>query len=206
MQRQDGHRDIIEAASLLNPSALTPTTVHIPKTAQSSVLDINFQSLDVIWPNLVVYRPPKSKVAGVEKRDWLGKSKVVAAVNPADNFTGFSGKKLKDSMSPSTAAAPPPLPIRRNSRKSLSEGNLKALVTLKDLKISHDTPYTIKEERKLSTGSMSESPSPRRPLPNRNHSFYDERHSRNPTLSPLSSFSPSAYGRSTVEPSEQVRD
>ncbi|TPX33823.1 hypothetical protein SmJEL517_g03346 [Synchytrium microbalum] len=46
-------------------------------------------------PPQLLYKPPASKIENTAKVDYLGSSKVVAAVEAADNFTGFSGKRLK---------------------------------------------------------------------------------------------------------------
>ncbi|KAJ3095928.1 hypothetical protein HDU97_006353 [Phlyctochytrium planicorne] len=46
-------------------------------------------------PLKMLFRPPAGKVKNTEKINYLGKSKVVAAVDEGDNFAGFSGTKLK---------------------------------------------------------------------------------------------------------------
>ncbi|CAM6054808.1 unnamed protein product, partial [Sphagnum tenellum] len=42
-----------------------------------------------------LYRPPTGRVKNSEKKDYLGKSKVVASVEATDNYAGFSGRELK---------------------------------------------------------------------------------------------------------------
>ncbi|CAI2180339.1 8312_t:CDS:2 [Funneliformis geosporum] len=39
----------------------------------------------------VIYRPPEGKLKNVKTKDYLGKAKLVAAVDPEDAFTGFTG-------------------------------------------------------------------------------------------------------------------
>ncbi|KAJ3111962.1 hypothetical protein HDU96_005101 [Phlyctochytrium bullatum] len=46
-------------------------------------------------PNNIVYKPPPGKLKNVEKKEYLGKSKVVAAFDENDGFAGFSGAKIK---------------------------------------------------------------------------------------------------------------
>ncbi|KAJ3102021.1 hypothetical protein HDU96_009782 [Phlyctochytrium bullatum] len=46
-------------------------------------------------PATCIYRPPAGKVKNAEKVNYLGKSKVVAAIDENDTFAGFSGTKLK---------------------------------------------------------------------------------------------------------------
>ncbi|KAK3825680.1 MAG: hypothetical protein J3Q66DRAFT_328326 [Benniella sp.] len=43
-------------------------------------------------PHGVLYRPPESKVKNSKKKDYLGNSKVIAAIDATDSFTGFQGK------------------------------------------------------------------------------------------------------------------
>ncbi|KAJ3153569.1 hypothetical protein HDU89_000610 [Geranomyces variabilis] len=42
-----------------------------------------------------IYRPPGGRVKNSEKRDYIGKAKVVASVEATDNYAGFSGRELK---------------------------------------------------------------------------------------------------------------
>ncbi|KAJ3108141.1 hypothetical protein HDU97_002053 [Phlyctochytrium planicorne] len=46
-------------------------------------------------PANIVYKPPPGKVKNVAQKDYLGKSKVVAAYDGSDGWAGFSGTKLK---------------------------------------------------------------------------------------------------------------
>ncbi|KAF9962430.1 hypothetical protein BGZ70_008040, partial [Mortierella alpina] len=43
-------------------------------------------------PQGVLYRPPESKVKNSKKKDYLGNSKVIAAIDATDSFAGFQGK------------------------------------------------------------------------------------------------------------------
>ncbi|KAF9994108.1 hypothetical protein BGZ79_001173 [Entomortierella chlamydospora] len=43
-------------------------------------------------PEGVLYRPPESKVKNSKKKDYLGNSKVIAAIDASDSFAGFKGK------------------------------------------------------------------------------------------------------------------
>jgi len=43
-------------------------------------------------PQGVLYRPAESKVKNSKKKDYLGNSKVIAALDATDQFTGFQGK------------------------------------------------------------------------------------------------------------------
>ncbi|CAG8543608.1 4044_t:CDS:2, partial [Acaulospora colombiana] len=40
----------------------------------------------------IIYRPPEGKLKNVKSKDYLGKAKLVAAVDPDDAFTGFSAQ------------------------------------------------------------------------------------------------------------------
>ena len=53
------------------------------------------ERLSIIEMPQLVYKPPASKIENSAKVDYLGSSKVVAAIEASDNFTGFSGKRLK---------------------------------------------------------------------------------------------------------------
>lgn len=57
----------------------------------------------------VIYRPPEGKLKNVKTKDYLGKAKLVAAVDPEDAFTGFSGaqqqkKQQQNTTTPITKA------------------------------------------------------------------------------------------------------
>ncbi|CAG8492000.1 3650_t:CDS:10 [Diversispora eburnea] len=43
----------------------------------------------------VIYRPPEGKLKNVKTKDYLGKAKLVAAVDPEDAYTGFTGAQQR---------------------------------------------------------------------------------------------------------------
>ncbi|GLB37380.1 putative NADPH oxidase regulator [Lyophyllum shimeji] len=50
----------------------------------------------------VLYRPPEKKIKNSTTKDYLGKAKLVAATDPTDTFTTFTGAtRLKQGISPS---------------------------------------------------------------------------------------------------------
>uniref|UniRef100_A0A3Q1CUY4 SH3 domain-containing protein n=1 Tax=Amphiprion ocellaris TaxID=80972 RepID=A0A3Q1CUY4_AMPOC len=59
--------------------------------AKLNVIDkaLNFSNL-VQFPSKVLFKPNKNYVAELEKKDYLGKAKVVASVVPQDAFSGFA--------------------------------------------------------------------------------------------------------------------
>ncbi|KAF4089759.1 hypothetical protein AMELA_G00069730 [Ameiurus melas] len=61
---------------------------HIDK-ALESILKQKLFPLVVIRPELL-FKPNKHYVAELEKKDYLGKAKVISSVVPADNFSGFA--------------------------------------------------------------------------------------------------------------------
>ncbi|MCI4377636.1 hypothetical protein PGIGA_G00205700 [Pangasianodon gigas] len=61
---------------------------HIDK-ALESILKQKLFPLVVIRPELM-FKPNKHYVAELEKKDYLGKAKVISSVVPADNFSGFA--------------------------------------------------------------------------------------------------------------------
>ncbi|TPX67094.1 hypothetical protein SpCBS45565_g03999 [Spizellomyces sp. 'palustris'] len=54
-------------------------------------------------PPDLIYRPPKGKVKNSDKKDYIGKAKVVASVEATDNYAGFSGRELKMKTLPRAA-------------------------------------------------------------------------------------------------------
>ncbi|TSL34572.1 Neutrophil cytosol factor 2 [Bagarius yarrelli] len=61
---------------------------HVDK-ALESILKQKLFPLVVIRPE-VMFKPNKHYVAELEKKDYLGKAKVISSVVPADNFSGFA--------------------------------------------------------------------------------------------------------------------
>ncbi|KAG0274563.1 hypothetical protein BGZ96_004287, partial [Linnemannia gamsii] len=64
-------------------------------------------------PQGVLYRPAESKVKNSKKKDYLGNSKVIAAVDASDQFAGFKGKSAwQVQMSgPTNVASEEPRPM-----------------------------------------------------------------------------------------------
>ncbi|CAJ0760058.1 17270_t:CDS:2 [Entrophospora sp. SA101] len=55
-------------------------------------IDVQGQDFTVFSiPVGVIYRPPEGKLKNVKTKDYLGKAKLVAAIDPEDAFTGFTG-------------------------------------------------------------------------------------------------------------------
>ncbi|KAG0324263.1 hypothetical protein BG004_003506, partial [Podila humilis] len=65
-------------------------------------------------PQGVLYRPAESKVKNSKKKDYLGNSKVIAAIDATDSFAGFQGKsawQVQMSGPTSVAAIDEPRPM-----------------------------------------------------------------------------------------------
>ncbi|KAF9086651.1 hypothetical protein BGX29_001294 [Mortierella sp. GBA35] len=65
-------------------------------------------------PQGVLYRPAESKVKNSKKKDYLGNSKVIAAVDATDQFAGFKGKsawQVQMSGPTNVASAEEPRPM-----------------------------------------------------------------------------------------------
>ncbi|KAF9579188.1 hypothetical protein BGW38_004649 [Lunasporangiospora selenospora] len=84
-------------------------------------------------PEGVLYRPSETKVKNAKKKDYLGNSKVIAAVDASDQFAGFKGKSAwQVQMSGPTNITPieQPRPMtppnglqRRATERILNHGN-----------------------------------------------------------------------------------
>lgn len=72
-------------------------------------------------PQGVLYRPAESKVKNSKKKDYLGNSKVIAAVDATDQFAGFKGKSAwQVQMSgPTNVATEEPRPMTPPNGKAL---------------------------------------------------------------------------------------
>ncbi|KAK3546306.1 hypothetical protein QTP70_025697 [Hemibagrus guttatus] len=81
---ENAQEQLLTALKLRTESKFT----HIDK-ALESILKQKLFSLSVIRPELM-FKPNKHYVAELEKRDYLGKAKVISSVVPADNFSGFA--------------------------------------------------------------------------------------------------------------------
>lgn len=72
-------------------------------------------------PQGVLYRPAESKVKNSKKKDYLGNSKVIAAVDASDQFAGFKGKsawQVQMSGPTNVASAEEPRPMTPPSGKT----------------------------------------------------------------------------------------
>ncbi|KAF5899018.1 neutrophil cytosol factor 2, partial [Clarias magur] len=77
---------------------------HIDK-ALESILKQKLFPLVVIRPELM-FKPNKHYVAELEKKDYLGKAKVISSVVPADNFSGFAPLQPQVEDAPAKPKAP----------------------------------------------------------------------------------------------------
>ncbi|KAI4886987.1 hypothetical protein NFI96_023483 [Prochilodus magdalenae] len=73
--------------------------------ALESILKQKLFSLVVIKPSLL-FKPNKNYVAELEKKDYLGKAKVLSSVVPADSFSGFAPLQPQVEDVPSTPKVP----------------------------------------------------------------------------------------------------
>uniref|UniRef100_A0AAR2LPC8 SH3 domain-containing protein n=1 Tax=Pygocentrus nattereri TaxID=42514 RepID=A0AAR2LPC8_PYGNA len=73
--------------------------------ALESILKQKLFSLVEIKPGLL-FKPNKNYVAELEKKDYLGKAKVLSSIVPADNFSGFAPLQPQVEDVPSTPKAP----------------------------------------------------------------------------------------------------
>ncbi|CAG8454923.1 2005_t:CDS:10 [Funneliformis mosseae] len=106
----------------------------------------------------VIYRPPEGKLKNVKTKDYLGKAKLVAAVDPEDAFTGFTGAQQQKKQGLNTTT-----PIT----KANTEG---AVIQINNGTNSRPTSPTEKPQRPKSLSS-----SPRNPP-------FPMRASRNPSI------------------------
>uniref|UniRef100_H2LL81 Neutrophil cytosolic factor 2 n=1 Tax=Oryzias latipes TaxID=8090 RepID=H2LL81_ORYLA len=67
----------------------TDAKLSVIEKAQQAVLKEKLFKL-VEFPSKMMFKPNKHYVAELEKKDYLGKAKVVASVNPQDDFSGFA--------------------------------------------------------------------------------------------------------------------
>ncbi|TPX59353.1 hypothetical protein PhCBS80983_g02500 [Powellomyces hirtus] len=73
-----------------------------------------------------VYRPPSGRVKNSDKKDYMGKAKVVASVEATDNYAGFSGRELKMKTLPRSNSTNdiPTFPTDKLLRSNTSTGVL----------------------------------------------------------------------------------
>ncbi|KAF7660903.1 hypothetical protein LDENG_00272880 [Lucifuga dentata] len=76
----------------------------IDKALQSTLKQKLFKP--VVFPSNMLFKPNKNYVAELERKDYLGKAKVVASVVPQDDFSGFTPLQPQVDESPATPKAP----------------------------------------------------------------------------------------------------
>ncbi|KAF9383504.1 hypothetical protein CPB97_006423 [Podila verticillata] len=75
-------------------------------------------------PQGVLYRPAESKVKNSKKKDYLGNSKVIAAIDASDSFAGFQGKsawQVQMSGPTGVAAVEEPRPMTGGLQRRATE-------------------------------------------------------------------------------------
>ncbi|XP_077480715.1 neutrophil cytosol factor 2 [Stigmatopora argus] len=83
----------------------TDTKISVLDRAMQSILKQKVYKA-VEFPATVLFRPNKHYVAELEKKDYLGKAKVVASVVPQDQFSGFAPLKPQVEQEPSGPKEP----------------------------------------------------------------------------------------------------
>ncbi|XP_061613426.1 neutrophil cytosol factor 2 [Phyllopteryx taeniolatus] len=83
----------------------TDTKLNVIDRAMQSILKQKVFKV-VEFPSTVLFRPNKHYVAELEKKDYLGKSKVVASVVPQDQFSGFAPLQPQIEQEPSSPKEP----------------------------------------------------------------------------------------------------
>ncbi|KAF7706175.1 neutrophil cytosol factor 2 [Silurus meridionalis] len=97
---ENAQENLLSALNLRTESKLS----HIDK-ALESILKQKLFPLVVIRPELM-FKPNKHYVAELEKKDYLGKAKVISSVVAADTFSGFAPLQPQVENVPSTPKAP----------------------------------------------------------------------------------------------------
>ncbi|KNC96546.1 uncharacterized protein SPPG_08134 [Spizellomyces punctatus DAOM BR117] len=110
-------------------------------------------------PPDLIYRPPKGKVKNSDKKDYIGKAKVVASVEATDNYAGFSGRELKMKTLPRAATTGRMLEPRSNGASGgLAKSATISGATTRGLPVRSATTNSP-------TRAMSPFTMPRRPAP-----------------------------------------
>ncbi|XP_056155549.1 neutrophil cytosol factor 2 [Lampris incognitus] len=78
--------------------------VLIDRALQSTLKQKLFKLVE--FPSKVLFKPNKNYVAELEKRDYLGKAKVVASIIPQDDFSGFAPLMPQADNGPADPKAP----------------------------------------------------------------------------------------------------
>ncbi|KAG0369703.1 hypothetical protein BGZ54_009129 [Gamsiella multidivaricata] len=120
-------------------------------------------------PQGVLYRPAESKVKNSKKKDYLGNSKVIAAVDASDQFAGFKGMSAwQVQMSgPTNVAAveeprsmTPPNGLQRRATERLGPGMNRRGADPERPPLEHSASFSG-HERRGSNGSAGSDLSPR---------------------------------------------
>ncbi|XP_054622418.1 neutrophil cytosol factor 2 isoform X2 [Dunckerocampus dactyliophorus] len=83
----------------------TDAKLNIMDRAMQSILKQKvFKAVE--FPSTVLFRPNKHYVAELEKKDYLGKAKVVASVVPQDQFSGFAPLQPQSEKGPAAPKEP----------------------------------------------------------------------------------------------------
>ncbi|XP_061877481.1 neutrophil cytosol factor 2 isoform X1 [Entelurus aequoreus] len=83
----------------------TDNKLNILDRAMQSILKQNiFKAVE--FPSTALFRPNKYYVAQLDKKDYLGKAKVVASVIPQDHFSGFAPLQPQFEKGPDTPKEP----------------------------------------------------------------------------------------------------
>jgi len=107
-------------------------------------------------PKALLYRPPEGKVRNAEKVDYLGRSKVVAAIDERDSFVGFSGKKWKAETLSRRPSAPETSPTNFTSSSPLRELSISDIREITRRPSVSDQPISPNLSRTLSNGGDSQ--------------------------------------------------
>uniref|UniRef100_A0A3B3CHE8 Neutrophil cytosolic factor 2 n=1 Tax=Oryzias melastigma TaxID=30732 RepID=A0A3B3CHE8_ORYME len=83
----------------------TEAKLGVLEKAQQAVLKEKLFKL-VEFPSKMMFKPNKNYVAELEKKDYLGKAKVVASFNPQDVFSGFAPLQPQVEDGPATPREP----------------------------------------------------------------------------------------------------
>ncbi|XP_061661688.1 neutrophil cytosol factor 2 [Syngnathoides biaculeatus] len=83
----------------------TDTKLNLINRAMQSILKQKVFKV-VEFPSTALFRPNKHYVAELEKKDYLGKAKVVASVVPQDHFSGFAPLQPQVEQEPSIPKEP----------------------------------------------------------------------------------------------------
>nr|BAF45311.1 neutrophil cytosolic factor 2 [Plecoglossus altivelis] len=99
-QWEKAQENLVSALNLRTEAKLS----HIDKALESILKQKLFQLVEV--PKNVLFRPNQNYVAELEKKDYLGKAKVVSSIVPEDEFSGFAPLQPQVEDAPVAPKAP----------------------------------------------------------------------------------------------------